>query len=357
MWATTSDTKTSTAVYWATGDSNGNRTATGSSRHYEFPPDYRSPAIHTVLMTGLRLGTSYSYVCGDVAAGFSPVYSFTTQPATPPSPLRIGQIADHGTTNHSVDVVASLLGQHKINPYNFFIVSGDISYADGVQPIWDLWGNIAQPLATILPIMVSIGNHELLDLDLAYDYRFSMPHNGHGNMYFSFEYSSVHIISLNSEQALYESFDLQHDWLQKDLKSVDRSKTPWIIVTMHNPWYCSNVNHYGAGWKMRDVYEDLFYQYKVDLTLNGHIHAYQRTYPVYKGNITADATTYITVGIGGTREGLYNNWHPDPVWNAYHEAEYGYGEISVWNSTHLQWEMRHANDSLVYDSVWIVRDH
>lgn len=28
----------------------------------------------------------------------------------------------------------------------------------------------------------------------------------------------------------------QFAWLQKDLASVDRSRTPWVFVGMHAPW-------------------------------------------------------------------------------------------------------------------------
>ena len=39
----------------------------------------------------------------------------------------------------------------------------------------------------------------------------------------------------------------QYSWLEQDLKSVDRIKTPWIIVAGHRPMYTStfarrNVN-------------------------------------------------------------------------------------------------------------------
>ena len=30
------------------------------------------------------------------------------------------------------------------------------------------------------------------------------------------------------------------------------------------------------------VWEDVFYTYGVDLVLNGHVHAYERTHPMYK---------------------------------------------------------------------------
>ena len=44
---------------------------------------------------------------------------------------------------------------------------------------------------------------------------------------------------------------LQHAWLQADLRSIDRSKTPWVIVVMHVPWYNSNSGHRAEGEVMR----------------------------------------------------------------------------------------------------------
>ena len=34
--------------------------------------------------------------------------------------------------------------------------------------------------------------------------------------------------------------------------------------------------------------EDLFYQANVDLYLSGHIHAYERLYPIYDGEVDAN---------------------------------------------------------------------
>lgn len=36
-------------------------------------------------------------------------------------------------------------------------------------------------------------------------------------------------------------------WLQEVLKAVDRSKTPWLIVNMHAPWYISYTSHFKVG--------------------------------------------------------------------------------------------------------------
>ena len=42
------------------------------------------------------------------------------------------------------------------------------------------------------------------------------------------------------------------------------------------------VNHYKELDCFMSVYEDLFYESGVDLVVSGHVHAYERTHPVYK---------------------------------------------------------------------------
>ena len=41
----------------------------------------------------------------------------------------------------------------------------------------------------------------------------------------------------------YNASSVQYKWLAADLKAVDRSKTPWLVVSMHAPWYNSNVKY------------------------------------------------------------------------------------------------------------------
>jgi hypothetical protein len=33
----------------------------------------------------------------------------------------------------------------------------------------------------------------------------------------------------------------QHAWLAGDLATIDRERTPWVVVIMHVPWYNSNL--------------------------------------------------------------------------------------------------------------------
>src|SRR5438874_2504239 len=53
----------------------------------------------------------------------------------------------------------------------------------------------------------------------------------------------------------------------------------WIIVIYHRPAYTSPSVH-SADIALRDLYHPLFEKYHVDLVLQGHNHAYERSYPI-----------------------------------------------------------------------------
>ena len=72
----------------------------------------------------------------------------------------------------------------------------------------------------------------------------------------------------------YTDFDRhskQYKWLKKDLAKVDRSRTPWLIVGMHAPWYNSNVAHQGEVESMRSSMETLLFENGVDAVFAGEL--------------------------------------------------------------------------------------
>ena len=60
-------------------------------------------------------------------------------------------------------------------------------------------------------------------------------------------------------------------------------------------------------------YEDMFYDYGVDLVLAGHVHAYERTHGMYKYKRDSCGPAYITIGDGGNAEGPTRSNVDDPV--------------------------------------------
>ena len=143
----------------------------------------------------------------------------------------------------------------------------------------------------------------------------------------------MHVISLASFFPDFSASSGMTKFLEADLKAVDRSVTPWIVVDVHAPWYNSNTQHTNDGVKMRTAYEQLLNQYGASIYIAGHVHAYERTCPVLGGKCVADgaAARFFTCGDGGAS--LYTKWIAQPAWSEVRVAEYGHCEITFHNAT------------------------
>ena len=129
------------------------------------------------------------------------------------------------------------------------------------------------------------------------------------------------------------------EWLVRDLASVDRSKTPWVIVMFHVPWYNSNQGHYKEAERHRWGLEKVLYDAGVDVILNGHVHSYERSSWVYDWRPDACGPTHLVVGDGGNYEGPYGgSWRtPQPDWSKFREGSFGAGRLTIYNETAARW--------------------
>ena len=78
----------------------------------------------------------------------------------------------------------------------------------------------------------------------------------------------------------------QYQWLEQDLKAVDRSITPWIVVTAHRMMYSTQLceeSDYNVSLVFRKHVEPLLLQFAVDAVMVGHQHSYERTCKVRNG--------------------------------------------------------------------------
>lgn len=93
----------------------------------------------------------------------------------------------------------------------------------------------------------------------------------------------------------------QYSWLEQDLRSVNRSRTPWLVVGSHRPMYASETDEpYDFIQIMLQYYlEPLFYKYHVDLNLFAHKHSYERTCPMFQKRCVDDGIIHVLIGMAG----------------------------------------------------------
>ena len=140
---------------------------------------------------------------------------------------------------------------------------------------------------------------------------------------------------------------------------------------MHTPFYNTFANHGNERETvdMKASMEPLFQRYGVNIVLSGHVHAYMRSRPIYRGQVMEDgrAPIYMIVGEGGRghAKNYLNPDTPEPWVAVRDKSVYGFGLLNIMNATtaHWTWNMNAANrsssdmgedeDALVFqDDVW-----
>ncbi|XP_074592310.1 purple acid phosphatase-like [Curcuma longa] len=371
-WITV-DEPGSSVVHYGTSQQHLNYTAKGKHTTYQYY-NYTSGYIHHTTIRKLKYDTKYYYAVGvDHTAR---TFWFTTPPEVGPDvPYTFGLIGDLGQTFDS----NITLSHYDSNPNaQTVLYLGDLSYADNFQDQvkWDRWGRFIERIAAYQPWIWTAGNHEIeflpewgeIEPFKSYSHRFHVPYkasNSTAPFWYSIKRASATIIVLASYSA-YGKYTPQFRWLLDELKKVNKSETPWLIVLMHTPFYNSYNYHYMEGESMRVMFEQWFVESKVDLVFAGHVHAYERSYRVSNiaYNITngecspiADqsAPVYITVGDGGNIEGLANNMtEPQPSYSAFREASFGHAILEIKNRTHAYytWHRNQDGNAVAADSTW-----
>lgn len=188
-----------------------------------------------------------------------------------------------------------------------------------------------------------------------------LGHYNYGNSFYAFTHGLTHTIVLNSYTDTMPD-SVQYQWLDKELQSVDRTITPWLIVMYHCPLHTTFIGHNGEinGRIMLESMEPLFVQYQVNLIVSGHDHAFMRTHPMVgsQRDPSKKGPVYLTLGAGGNREQHSKGYiHDIPEdWVAKRDdTEYGYGHLFVANRTHahFNWVRDGTTQDGTRDSVWL----
>ena len=289
--------------------------------------------ISEVTLTGLKPATRYFYrvVCVDDSGQElrGPQYSFQTA-ATESMPWAFAVIGD---TQRNPEVTRKCAeGAFSKRP-NFLLHCGDVVDDGFAKNQWlkDLFEPCSILMAQI-PTFPVIGNHEK-DSHWYYDY-FSLPKPEY---YYTFRYGNAQFFMLDSNRPLAPGSP-QYAWLEKELAA---SKATWKFTCHHHPCFSSDENDYGDHNKGPEgdtfAFGDmnarklvpLYEKYGVDIAFNGHIHLYERTWPIFEMSVNQQqGVRYITSGGGG---GGLEQAAPQRTWFSLHfqrAFHYCYAAIS-----------------------------
>ena len=241
--------------------------------------------LRKVRLDGLQANSVYYYRVVDGDAKI-PTYSFKTLPDTGKFTFAVYGDSRDGASEHAL--IVSLIEKH--DPA-FVMHTGDFVW-DGRQA--ELWGPIffepARTLISRVALFAAAGNHEH-ESPLYYKYLGAPP----GKPWYSFDCANAHLVMLDSCVDIGPGSE-QLKWLEADLASTDKR---WRFVTLHYPLYSSS--EHGRYLAMRDTLEPIFEKYGVDIVFAGHVHAYERSYPVARADGKGHPITYVVTGGGGAR--------------------------------------------------------
>ncbi|KAM0786961.1 hypothetical protein ACM66B_002380 [Microbotryomycetes sp. NB124-2] len=265
-----------------------------------------------------------------------------------------------------------------------------------------------QPVTAEKPLMCNPGNHEANSINggyspkkplkpnnitsfnyvlqgqlnfTGYKERFAMPSEesgGVGPFWYSFDYGMAHFVHLDTETDLghgllgpienntkqangpFGLMDQQVSWLKQDLAKVDRSKTPFLIVGMHRPYYISVEPTPYPAWQQ--AFEQIFVENDVDIVLTGHVHVYERFSGMNNGTVDQNGwndpkwPVYVTNGAAGHYDGLdtFDKTKQNGSLAAI-DSVYGWGKMTFHNATHLTYEYVASTNGTVLDTATLYK--
>lgn len=201
----------------------------------------------------------------------------------------------------------------------------------------------------------------------------------------------IHFVGMSTEHN-YSLGSAQYAFLEEDLRSVNRSLTPWVLFTGHRSAYVDS--HFCCGWgvpadscgencvassdvavmaQMQQHIDPLLYKYQVNLAFAGHFHNVQRQAAVFQGNVVQKSvvrrdeanntihvqenpqgTVWMIIGSAGNGPSISNKRFP---WSeASWDNLFGYAIVTAENKTHLNWQFVNSATEEVVDRLLLTQN-
>ncbi len=293
----------------------------GAKKDAPASPAIEAHLVYRARLTGLVPGEEFRY---RVLQAGKPVFEASAHARKPAGqPYRFALFGDCGQGTPSENAVAY---QAYLAKPDFLFIPGDIVYSSGriseyrerFYPTYNAdepAASIGAPLLRSVPFIAAPGNHDTALNNyrrfpdaLAYFFYWDQPLNGPsippgtpkaahvltgsdaaqpvflkaaGERYprmanFSFNYGNSHWTVLDANTYMDWSNPLLREWLSKDLAAAQSAA--WRFVTFHQPGFNSSKEHFAEQY-MR-LLSPLFEANHVDIVFAGHVHNYQRTFPM-----------------------------------------------------------------------------
>jgi predicted phosphodiesterase len=276
--------------------------------------------VYRAALTGLVSGSTFKYRV--LKNGKEVFISQAQAPKAPNQAQRFVVFGDIGAGTKAAKEIANGVYNAKAD---IILVPGDIVYDNGTiadykTKFWPIYNainrdSVGVPLMRSIPFVGAVGNHDAdsRDLDkqpdaLAYYHYWDQPLNGPiskegsaitpmlkgsdankkafyegaSNRYptmanFSFNYGNAHWTVLDADTYVDWTDTVLVNWVKHDL--ANSKEMPWHFVLYHHPGFNSSLEHFEQQ-QMR-LLAPVFEQGKVDVVFNGHVHNYQRSYPMF----------------------------------------------------------------------------
>ncbi|MFT7484537.1 MAG: putative phosphodiesterase, partial [Candidatus Paceibacteria bacterium] len=294
--------------------------------------------LHECKLDGLQPDQKYFYQVFVEAPNKeqigSPLLSFRTA-ASQDKAYTFVVIGDTQTNGDVAKRVSDLAWMHRPN---FAVHAGDLVDTGSNKRDWtDVFFPSMQPLIGRVPLMPVLGNHEQ-DAALYYDYM-SLPEP---ERWYSFTYGNADFFMIDGNRSLADR-SAQLDWLESALSG---SEATWKFAVLHQPPYTSDSNDYGdtnvggsfrGDKNVRNIVR-LLEKHGVDICFSGHVHDYERTFPIRDGQVTAyedGGVIYVTAAGGG---GPLEDFDPANTWFGHKKARYHHLVYVAIHGKHLEFQ-------------------
>jgi len=297
----------SIVMRWQTRQSNIGvvRIGKSNSRVDQLFVEQQADDEHSVLLTGLQPNTRYYYRVG--TAGYTIYegkdYWFKTPPQDDllqedsSQPIRFWVTGDQGQAgdiqNNVRDAMLGWIQQHTIgsdskSKPDFWLTTGDNAYRSGTNQQFQ--DNFFTPYKQILrntPVWPIYGNHDARRWTFYNIFSFPSRAEVGGlasgtEKYFSFNYSNLHVVVLDSQSSRIQPNSRMLRWLEKDLAI---NKQRWLVAAFHHPPYTRGTHHsdnpadsLNRMQNIRRYVLPILEQAGVDVVLTGHSHMYERSW-------------------------------------------------------------------------------